>query len=104
MTLTPDGLTRINLPTQQRLTVSRFEHNARSNAVFVDGSSRNREDLVCDKSIEGLPVGVLWQFGECLSPPHAYTMGMKQMTGWVSTNGTLGSNLKSQTRTGAKIL
>ncbi|PRD22612.1 UNVERIFIED_CONTAM: hypothetical protein NCL1_48659 [Trichonephila clavipes] len=26
------------------------------------------------------------------------------MTGWVSTSGTLGSNLKSETRTGAKIL
>ncbi|GFT80613.1 hypothetical protein TNCV_5123141 [Trichonephila clavipes] len=29
-------------------------------------------------------------------------MGMKQMTGWVSTSGTHGSNLKSETRTGAK--
>ncbi|GFX90763.1 hypothetical protein TNCV_3165941 [Trichonephila clavipes] len=31
-------------------------------------------------------------------------MGMKQMPGWVSTSGRLGSNLKSETRTGAKIL
>ncbi|GFX01404.1 hypothetical protein TNCV_1863791 [Trichonephila clavipes] len=40
----------------------------------------------------------------CLSPPHAYTMGVKYMTGWVSTSGTVGSNLKSETQTGAKIL
>ncbi|GFU15417.1 hypothetical protein TNCV_2700171 [Trichonephila clavipes] len=41
---------------------------------------------------------------QCLSPPHAYTMGMKQMTGWVSRSGAHGSNLKSGTQTGAKIL
>ncbi|GFX01968.1 hypothetical protein TNCV_371571 [Trichonephila clavipes] len=40
----------------------------------------------------------------CLSPPHAFTMGMKQMTGWVMTSGTVGSNFKSETRTEAKIL
>ncbi|GFS88850.1 hypothetical protein TNCV_3569501 [Trichonephila clavipes] len=40
----------------------------------------------------------------CLSPPHAYTMGVKYMTGWVSTSGTVGSNLKFETQTGAKIL
>ncbi|GFV23407.1 uncharacterized protein TNCV_4781191 [Trichonephila clavipes] len=37
-------------------------------------------------------------------PPHAYTMGVKYRTGWVSTSGTVGSNLKSETRTRAKIL
>ncbi|GFT83407.1 uncharacterized protein LOC103524116 [Trichonephila clavipes] len=40
----------------------------------------------------------------CLSPPHAYTMGVEYMTGWVSTSGRVGSNLKPETRTGAKIL
>ncbi|GFU64184.1 hypothetical protein TNCV_3745521 [Trichonephila clavipes] len=30
-------------------------------------------------------------------------MGMKQKTGWVSTSGTLDSNLKSEIRTGAKL-
>ncbi|GFW81860.1 hypothetical protein TNCV_2885341 [Trichonephila clavipes] len=32
----------------------------------------------------------------CLSPLHAYTMGVKYMTGWVSKNGTVGSHLKSE--------
>ncbi|GFY05262.1 transposable element Tcb2 transposase [Trichonephila clavipes] len=41
---------------------------------------------------------------KCLSPPHAYTTRVKYITGWVSTNGTVGSNLKSDTQTGAKIL
>ncbi|GFW86786.1 hypothetical protein TNCV_2809411 [Trichonephila clavipes] len=41
---------------------------------------------------------------ECLSPPHAYTMGFKYMTGWVSMSGTVGSNLKSETQTEAMIL
>ncbi|GFY33883.1 transposable element Tcb1 transposase [Trichonephila clavipes] len=41
---------------------------------------------------------------KCLSSPQAYTMGVKYMTGWVSTSGTIGSNLKSETQTGAKIL
>ncbi|GFV56095.1 hypothetical protein TNCV_935491 [Trichonephila clavipes] len=40
----------------------------------------------------------------CLSPPHAYAMGVKYMTGWVSMSGTVGSNLKSETQTAAKIL
>ncbi|GFW53523.1 hypothetical protein TNCV_4814291 [Trichonephila clavipes] len=40
----------------------------------------------------------------CLSPHHANTMGVKYMTGWVSTSGTVGSNLLSETQTGAKIL
>ncbi|GFX14365.1 hypothetical protein TNCV_1768591 [Trichonephila clavipes] len=40
----------------------------------------------------------------CLRPPHAYPMGVKYMTGWFSTSGAVGSNLKSETQTGAKIL
>ncbi|GFX56076.1 hypothetical protein TNCV_1953961 [Trichonephila clavipes] len=35
---------------------------------------------------------------------HAFPMGVKYMTGWVSLSGTVGSNLKSKTQTGAKIL
>ncbi|GFU84709.1 hypothetical protein TNCV_2126501 [Trichonephila clavipes] len=40
----------------------------------------------------------------CLSLPHAYPMGVKYMTGWVSASGTVGSNIKSETQIGAKIL
>ncbi|GFW15462.1 hypothetical protein TNCV_4656021 [Trichonephila clavipes] len=36
--------------------------------------------------------------------PHAYPMVVKYMTRWVSTSGTVDSNLKSETQTGAKIL
>ncbi|GFV18167.1 hypothetical protein TNCV_169701 [Trichonephila clavipes] len=37
-------------------------------------------------------------------PSHDYPMGVKYMTGWVSTSETVVSNLKSETQTGAKIL
>ncbi|GFY34027.1 integrase catalytic domain-containing protein [Trichonephila clavipes] len=40
---------------------------------------------------------------KCLSPPHAYTMGVKYRTGWVSTSGTVGLNIMSETQTEAKI-
>ncbi|GFT92576.1 hypothetical protein TNCV_1480701 [Trichonephila clavipes] len=39
----------------------------------------------------------------CLIPPHAYTMGVKYMSGWILTSETVGSNLKSETQTGAKL-
>ncbi|GFV12098.1 hypothetical protein TNCV_3814001 [Trichonephila clavipes] len=49
-----------------------------------------------------VPIGLPW--GHDILVLKTYTMGIKEMTGWVSTSGTVGSNLKSETQAGAKIL
>ncbi|GFU95145.1 hypothetical protein TNCV_4139291 [Trichonephila clavipes] len=62
------------------------------------------KSLVCEMplpTVEDLPKGLSPL--QLTSPPHAYPMGARYMTGWVSTSGKVGSNLKLETQTGAIV-
>ncbi|GFW67262.1 hypothetical protein TNCV_2698721 [Trichonephila clavipes] len=58
----------------------------------------------CHFHIEN-PIGLTWEHDILvLNPTPCLHKGVKYMTGWVSTMGTVGSHLKPESQTGAKIL